>query len=77
MYNKFRIGKYIYENISSLSDIRNLQEKVNSLGINGTEIQLIDADVNISYGTIFLFLEPLEEFNASLEDFSCLVRGWN
>lgn len=67
-------GKYMYENISSLSDIRNLQEQVNPLGMNDTEVQLIDSNINISDRNLIPFLELLEEYKISPEELAALFQ---
>lgn len=67
-------GKYMYQNISSLSDIRNLQEQVNPLGVNDTEVQLIDSDINISDRNLIPFLELLEEYKISPAELAALFQ---
>ena len=37
--------KYVYGYINSLSDIADLEQEVNPLGMNDTEVQLIDSDI--------------------------------
>lgn len=67
-------GNYLYRNVSSVSDIVDLQEKVNPLGMNDTEVQLIDTDINISDRSLMEFLRLLDEFEISPEDLAALFK---
>lgn len=66
--------KYVYGHVNSLSDIGDLQEEVNPMGMNDTEVELIDADVNVSDRNLVPFLELLEEFKISPEDLAALFH---
>lgn len=66
--------KYVYGYVNCLSDIAELQEQVNPMGMNDTEVQLIDADVNVSDRNLIPFLELLEEFKISPEDLAALFK---
>lgn len=67
-------GKYTYGNISSLSDVRDLQEQVNSTGANDTEVQLIDADIPVSDSNLLEFLRMLEEHKINPEELAALFQ---
>lgn len=44
------------------------------MGINDTEVQLIDADINISDRNLIEFLSLLDEFNIDPEDLAALFK---
>jgi len=67
-------GKYIYGNVSSSSDIGDLEQEVNPLGMNDTEVQLIDSDINISDRNLIPFLRLLEEHKIDPEDLAALFQ---
>lgn len=67
-------GKHTHKNTSSLNDIGNLQEEVNSLGMNDTEIQPTDSYINLSYRKPVEFLKLLEELKINFNDLIVLIR---
>ena len=65
--------KSVYRSVDSLHDVRVLQEWINPLGINDTEVQLIDSDINISVakklGIIGIRYIDIDDLKIKLNDF--------
>lgn len=66
--------QYVYGYVNPLSDIGNLEEEVNPLGMNDTAIQLIDTDINISDRNLIPFLELLEEYKITPAELAALFQ---